>query len=371
VKYAYISRPTNEKDEYTFVADADALDPFLKKDANYDGKIDEADELNYPGESYHGITYPNELREPVTLTDPFTDRWGTILAGSAPIKDETGTTVALLGVDVFADELNELTLSPLVIISCFFGLFFLFILIRLAAFNRSLLQETVQMLCNRKAVLTLGLCCEVAFFLTLGLYYYNLNLVKTSVGTRLMSIASTVAPEFDADDLNQLHFAKDMKTDAYQRVFQKLSDIKKNNPDVKWAYIQRRTETSDLLEFVADADSNYTIPFFVDANGDGIPQKEEENVAPGIRIALEDVTRSLEAFDHPTYERNFQMTQWDALLSGFAPIKDKNGTSVAILGLDQDVTSVYDAVNARFKPWLWFMGIAAFLLFFRVVLRWM
>ena len=145
--YMYILRPTQNPKIYEFVADADSLDPDAKMDLNHDGVIDDKDHLSPPGETYDvEASFSPEwlvdaLERPYADPYPAIDQWGTWISGSAPIRDVSGRAVAIIGVDYEASEplnLTKQSFSPFLI---FPGFFFLFVLIRLAAFNRSLFFE--------------------------------------------------------------------------------------------------------------------------------------------------------------------------------------------------------------------------------------
>lgn len=135
----------------------------------------------------------------------------------------------------------------------------------------------------RKVMIGILLCAEVSYLVTFVLYLHTLSLLRQEIGERLKAVAATAASEFNARDLNQLHWAKDMKTEAYQRVFRKLHEIRSNNAIVTYAYIMKMNNTHNYWEFVADADSNYNVPELgLDYNRDGLLTEADENVAAGV-----------------------------------------------------------------------------------------
>jgi len=111
VRYIYIMRPTIDPGILEFIADADSIDPYAEKDLNNDGIIDEEDELRAPGDSYDISALPEflNLNETSVSAKPAVDQWGTWIAGQAPIFDENGVTIAVLGVDVDVQEVQRLT----------------------------------------------------------------------------------------------------------------------------------------------------------------------------------------------------------------------------------------------------------------------
>ncbi|MBU0458567.1 hypothetical protein KKF03_03920, partial [Patescibacteria group bacterium] len=62
---------------------------------------------------------------------PYADIWGTWIAGNAPIKDDFGKVVAVIGVDIDASEIQILTNRSFKIVVWFIVLFLLFVFIRI------------------------------------------------------------------------------------------------------------------------------------------------------------------------------------------------------------------------------------------------
>ncbi len=146
--FAYIVRKKpSDPDTMEFVSDSYSLDPYANTDddpsnnvdVNHNGIVDGPDLLQWPGQPYD--TPPLEAFQaydgPAVTPDFYEDQWGHEISGYAPIRDVHGKTIAVLAIDMTAftfDQLNKQTFTPLY---AFLGFFFLFILIRFAAENRS------------------------------------------------------------------------------------------------------------------------------------------------------------------------------------------------------------------------------------------
>lgn len=130
IQFAYIMRGTEDIGTMLFVADADATGPDMHMDLNEDGLIDEADEVSLPGDIYtdHEPHIGEGLEKPIVTVG--TDKWGRFVSGDAPIRDENGKAVAMLGIDVFASKADELintsflALGFLVLWTCLLLVFF-------------------------------------------------------------------------------------------------------------------------------------------------------------------------------------------------------------------------------------------------------
>lgn len=340
VAYAYILRPTQDPVIWEFVADADSINPLQKIDYNKDGTLDQDDISNFPGQ-----LYPNEGADPpveyslqqAIAFEPYEDQWGTVISGWAPIRDKDGISIAVLGIDVFAEEAELLAGNSTLPLVTFFGVFILFILVRLAAFNRSLAQELLGMLRRRSFIYVVLFLLFILLIAVYGMHRYTIALLHQQTGERLMAIAVTAASQINAEDLEPLRFARDMKREEYQRVFKQLNDIRKNNPDITWAYIWRPTEQEGIWEFVVDADSNYFIPDTgLDYNFDQQVTEADENVAPGTRYDIVTIMPKIyrEGLKKSLYEISQMSDQWGHTITGSAPIRDRTGKAVAVLGLD-------------------------------------
>ncbi len=362
VKYIYLLRPHEDVTNFTFIADADSLDPNIQKDYNGDGVIGgEADQGVPPGKVYDvsdmDALVSRSYDLPTANSKPYTDQWGTFMTGYAPVKDAQNNVAAILGVDIYAKQVHELTVDSVTPFGYFFAFFFLFILIRLVAFNRVFFKKIYLLLNLQRVLVSFLILSIIASLFTYGLYQYHVRILRNEAGSRLMSIAATAAPTFNPEELEFLRRAEDMKSDIYQKNFKKLNEIKKNNLDISYAYILRPTENKMLYEWVVDADSNFDIPSFTDSNMDGISQPDEQNVFPGGIYDVRNMTilLSREALKAPMIEPGFNTDQWGTFISASAPIK-RNNVTVAVLGLDMKIDNFYDSLYKKFVFWEWFFG---------------
>lgn len=139
LKFAYLLRPTEDQYVYTFIADADSLDPNVEIDLNNDGVIDDEDALAFPGDEYDVTDVPALVdlarHKPVTDEEPVVDQWGTFLSAYAPIKSK-GETIAVLGIDVEVSQYLELVRKTFVP----FVLFISFLLLILIILTQTLVR---------------------------------------------------------------------------------------------------------------------------------------------------------------------------------------------------------------------------------------
>lgn len=344
VTYAWIMRPAKDKKGYwEYVADADSIDPFAKIDSNFDGVIDEKDALQYPGLPYDEFDqyFGAGLKETFSTPEIHYDNFGTYFTTTSPIRRNGTESIAMFGVDIKIENVSILTKESFNYLLFFTSAFLLFVFIRFTAVNRSLMQEcwTIMKRNMRQILLWITFLILSGIAVIYGFRQYTHQLLVEQTGKRLLAIAVTAATEFDPNDFTQLHFAGDMRTEAYQRVFRKLNEIRDKNPEIKFAYIFRPVDNEGMFEFVGDADSNFDLPFLTkyDAEDTSPFTSANENVYPGMRY-----------FDFNSAARNelkkagYDITpgKWGNLLTGASPIYDSSGRAVALLGFDVDLTKI-------------------------------
>ncbi len=112
-RFAYIMRRTEDPLVLSFVADADGLSSDEELDANGNGQVDDDEIPGFTGDDYPIDDIPTlqgiAFEEPVVEQEITEDQWGRLISAFAPIKNAKGETVAILGMDMKADEFFEMT----------------------------------------------------------------------------------------------------------------------------------------------------------------------------------------------------------------------------------------------------------------------
>lgn len=159
-------------------------------------------------------------------------------------------------------------------------------------------------------------------------------IMEQQINLRLTSAASLAAQQFSAEDLDAIRGHLYVDTNKLFVVAKRLEQIKNTVPNVQHAYILRQGMESGTLEFVADAHI-INPPKNWDRNRDGRVSKDEEPYFPGdmLDVRATDALRS-GAFVRPTIGKSIHGQGDDGFISGYAPIRRRNGEVAAILGLD-------------------------------------
>ncbi len=187
-------------------------------------------------------------------------------------------------------------------------------------------------------------------------------MMQAELQERLRDVAATAAIEFDGKDFLSVNDIKDPTSPVIVSASRKLEALRANIPNIRYAYIMRKTKDPNVFAFIADADM--VAPFKeLDRNQNGILDKDEQPPTPG---ELYDVSKSPglrnEAFIHPAAD-GVTSDQWGAEISGYAPIRSSDtGKATAIVGVDmgvQDYSSLSDRVFSTSLFFLFLLGIGS------------
>lgn len=126
----------------------------------------------------------------------------------------------------------------------------------------------------------------------------------------------------------------------------------------------RRTDASPILHFVADADSLRPTDK-KDLNNDGILDAADALSYPGDEYNASESPKFFEGFSHPTSDEEPTTDQWGTFISGYAPIKDRQGRTEAVLGFDFLASELDDLSAETFSPLFIFTAIFLTFLFGR------
>lgn len=163
--------------------------------------------------------------------------------------------------------------------------------------------------------------------------------MEKELRTRLRSTASLSALLFSAKDITTVSAGDQRNSAALHRIVDALNAIRTSSEDIRFAYILRRTEDPMTLAFVADADT-FAPPTALDSNGNGVVEENERGAMPGELYDInENPSLQHPAFVEPTVDPAFTHDQWGTFLSGYAPIVDASGTSVAVVGIDMEAST--------------------------------
>jgi len=174
--------------------------------------------------------------------------------------------------------------------------------------------------------------------------------MQGAIRARLQDIATAAALSIDGDLLDAIQGPLDMATPEFKHLVDLLQQIQ-NLPDIRFAYILRKTDNPSLLAFVADADA-LRPPRELDVNGNGALERDEMPGYPGEFYDVTDIPLLQgKAFRESTADMTPTVDQWGPLISGYAPIRrGNNGQATAVLGVDMKADEFYTVSQSIFSP---------------------
>lgn len=207
-----------------------------------------------------------------------------------------------------------------------------------------------------KIVLVLLSCALLGIVITYVLYDYTRVLLKERLQERLVAIVSTAATQFNPEDILAVRGEADMDKPAYERLVKILMALQNSNTDIQYAYLMRKTDDPNTLEFVADA-QGLIPPEQWDFDEDGIVGEEDEAVPlPGEPFDTSPYPELRdEAFVYPVAAKDLEEDKWSVQLSAYAPIYYQPSESVAIVGIDVVVNDFKKKTEETLLPFMLFI----------------
>lgn len=146
----------------------------------------------------------------------------------------------------------------------------------------------------------------------------------------VMRLAMLAAKDIEGADLDQVRRPEHIRSASFQRVWRALDKIRRENPEVRYAYTMRKLKPETQWEFVVDLD-----PVDRDENGNGVIDPGEQGAPPGLRYDASSFPWLHLTFlqDAPHADERFTEDPWGLVLSGYAPIATSSD-DFYVVGLD-------------------------------------
>lgn len=138
----------------------------------------------------------------------------------------------------------------------------------------------------------------------------------------LRAIAATGALQIDGNVLAGIPPERaSLQLPEHQALLERLREIRNANPAIRFVYVMVPTDAPGTWKYLADA----------------------EEVSPSLPGDPYDVTRypaMAAGLERPSADPALTVDEWGALLSGYAPIRTRQGQAVGVLGIDMFGESV-------------------------------
>jgi len=152
--------------------------------------------------------------------------------------------------------------------------------------------------------------------LGLNFYYSGVAEEKSNLQKRLLSIVTSLSASIDGNAIEQVPLENSELTEFHTHVYNTLRQVAKNSPDTESIYILRPTREPTKLRFFID---------FV---------KNGETGKPGEVYDATEIPVMIKGFSSPAVEDEPYKDEFGTTLSGYAPIFNSSGQSVAVVGVD-------------------------------------
>lgn len=178
--------------------------------------------------------------------------------------------------------------------------------------------------------------CAAIWILVLGVMLVPWRATRRSilaeVRSQAMGVAIAAAAGLSAEDVAEISGPQDVGKPAYARLQQFLDAVALANPDVRYVYVMRRARREGAApteyEYVADQHAR-------DIDGDGVIGPAEGSEIPGTPYDASRWPELVRAWDEPTADWDISPDPpYPDLISGYAPVKDAQGRTVAVVGVD-------------------------------------
>lgn len=158
-------------------------------------------------------------------------------------------------------------------------------------------------------------------FAILSIYYFVFEYeMKEQIQTRLIGIAKLGALLIDADEHNRIRTRGDEQSISYKKVQATLQTLKQANSDIRFIYTTRKTDDHAYWEIVVDAEDSKSEDF--------------SHVGDRYNVSGSELDQLRKSYEQPIADESFITDEWGTFLSGYAPIKDTTGTTVAVVAVD-------------------------------------
>ena len=181
-------------------------------------------------------------------------------------------------------------------------------------------------------VFSLVVVVALIFGCFLLLYRVARKVVLDEIRYQAMGVAIATAAGLTADELQAIQGPADRERESFQRIQAVLSAVSRFNPDVRYTYVMRRATGPDAKP----SDYVYVVDQAAeDANRNGAIDPDEVSEDPGAAYDASDLPAMVAAWREPTADSEVSPDPpYPDLLSGYAPVRDANGQTVAIVGAD-------------------------------------
>ena len=178
-------------------------------------------------------------------------------------------------------------------------------------------------------VLSLFLIASLSNFL---IYKYSYNSRFMQLREELELVAQTAALSIDEDMLMRVPLNRaGYDSEEYRIIAEKLRKIKSADSQILFVYTMARTGDDNIWQFVVDPEPLARSK-----------RKDASTSYPGDKYDVSRFPEMKKALQVPSADKKLVEDEWGVTISGYAPIRDSSGKTVAVIGIDMSAKKVRD-----------------------------
>ncbi|MDD5039565.1 MAG: PLDc N-terminal domain-containing protein [Patescibacteria group bacterium] len=183
------------------------------------------------------------------------------------------------------------------------------------------------------------------------LYWVHSTQILGDTQRELRDIAVKTANMIPAETHELLQSPEDQNTERYAIIELYLQSVMAGNPKIDDIYTLRPTNKPHTMMFVVSGKPD------IDADKNGVIDPEEMKADLGELYETEEYPALEEALTKPSYDAEVTYDKWGAWISGYAPLEDARGKTVAVVGVDYAAKTL-SAERQQFLKILWIINLA-------------
>lgn len=182
-------------------------------------------------------------------------------------------------------------------------------------------------------------------------FVHSRSVVEELLKDKLRSTATATAMQFTGETIDRIQPGDTLESSpTLQDTVQRLESVRQSVSNIRYIYIMRKTNDPRMLAFVADADQSLT-DAQLDTNKNGIVDESEAAAETGELYDWSNFPLlGTDAFQQPSVDEHISQDEWGSIISGYAPIYNKNGSVAAVLGIDMSGEEYGQLVQSIFSP---------------------
>jgi serine phosphatase RsbU (regulator of sigma subunit) len=183
-----------------------------------------------------------------------------------------------------------------------------------------------------QAKITLALVLSMFFIIVTSnflIYEYSFRAQFQGLRSKLMVIAKAATLQMDSNAIRGVPLVGDgVNSPAYKALSRSLSKFMSVSPSITYTYVLAKTDKDGVFKFIVDVRSKA-------AKGDVAA------ALPGDEYDARNLPELIKALKAPSADTKLVTDKWGVSLSGYAPVTDADGDTIAILGIDVEANDVY------------------------------